>query len=158
MYTDNSTEVFGVNSSSGCKIYMEKISSGHCTNCFCAHHCNSSKLILLTSGIFSGGPWGRLLSRQCIHCRTATHAGNNWSSPHAQRHQLISSQPKVWHVLLNNRQIWGLISSCCFFRCQRKRLSVCLWSWCKTTDYESSLNPVWLNWDSACTSLSAWSR
>ena len=35
------------------------------------------KLSSLISGIFSGGPWGWLLSGKCIHCRFAAHAGKN---------------------------------------------------------------------------------
>lgn len=30
-----------------------------------------------SSGLFFGGPWGRLLSGQCIHRRAAANAGNN---------------------------------------------------------------------------------
>lgn len=63
-----------------------------------------------------------------------------------------------WQVCKAEEQIGALISSCRFTRCQKRRLSVCLWSWCKTTDCGSSSSPVWQSWDSACTSLSAWSR
>lgn len=32
--------------------------------------------ITVTSGVFSGRPRGWLLSRECVHCGTAAHAGN----------------------------------------------------------------------------------
>lgn len=36
--------------------------------------------VLLISGVLSGGPWGRLLSRECVHCRPATHAGDHFTT------------------------------------------------------------------------------
>lgn len=81
------------------------------------------------------------------------------SSPHMHTNTLIHGLPaSSLTCLVKNGLIYGLISFCSFCRCQKRRLSVCLLSWCKTTDYESSSNPVWLSWDSACTSLSLWSR
>lgn len=35
-----------------------------------------TRAITVTSGVFSGRPRGRLLSRECLHCGTAAHAGN----------------------------------------------------------------------------------